>query len=57
MSTTNGGVEPGPAVSPYLRGHPSRDNAECLSDVRDYAARQASKPVAVMCCEGACLRR
>ena len=56
MSTTNGGMEPGPAVNPpYEVIHLEKTRNVCPMR-EDYAARQASKPVAVMCCEGACLR-
>ena len=56
MSTTNGGVEPGPAVHPtYEVIHLEKTRNVCPM-CEDYAARHAAKPVAVMSCEGACLR-
>jgi uncharacterized metal-binding protein len=56
MSTKNGGVEPGPAGNPtYEVIHLEKTRNVCPM-CEDYAARQVSKPVAVMCCEGACLR-
>ena len=56
MSTTNGGMELVPAVNPtYEVIHLEKTRNVCPM-CEDYAARQASKPVAVMCCEGACLR-
>ena len=56
MSTKNGGVEPGPAMTPTHEViHVPKTRNVCPM-CEDYAKRQASKPVAVMCCEGACLR-
>lgn len=56
MSTTNGGVEPGPAVIPAHEVIQVEKTRNVCPMCEDYAARQATKPVAVMCCEGACLR-
>ena len=56
MSAMHGGVEPGPVVNPtYEVIHLEKTRNVCPM-CEDYARRQASKPVAVMCCEGACLR-
>ena len=56
MSTMHGGVEPGPAVNPTYEVIQLEKTRNVCPMCEDYAARQASKPVAVMCCEGACLR-
>ena len=56
MSTKNGGVEPGPAVTPTHEVIQLEKTRNVCPMCEDYAKRQAAKPVAVMCCEGACLR-
>ena len=56
MSTKNGGVEPGSAaIAAHEVIHVEKTRNVCPL-CEDYSKRQASKPVAVMCCEGACLR-
>ena len=56
MNTTNGGRELAPAVNPtYEVIHLEKTRNVCPM-CEDYAARHASKPVAVLSCEGACLR-
>ncbi len=56
MSTTNGGVEAGPAGDAnYETVHLEKARHVCPM-CEDYAKQQASKPVAVLSCEGACLR-
>lgn len=56
MSTKNGGVEPGSAAIPTHEVIHVEKTRNVCPMCEDYAKRQASKPVAVMCCEGACLR-
>ena len=56
MSTTNGGMELAPAGNPTYEVIHLETTRNVCPMCEDYAARQASKPVAVMCCEGACLR-
>ena len=56
MSTKNSGVEPGPTVPPALEIIPLEKTRNVCPMCENYAKRQASKPVAVMSCEGACLR-
>jgi uncharacterized metal-binding protein len=56
MSTKNCRMEPGPAVTPtYEIVHVEKTRNVCPM-CEDYATRHVSKPVAVLCCEGACLR-
>ncbi len=56
MSTTNGGVEPGPDGNATCEVIQLEQTRHVCPMCEDYAERQAAKPVAVMCCEGACLR-
>jgi hypothetical protein len=56
MSTKSGGVEPGPALTPPHEVIRIEKTRNVCPMCEDYAKRQAVKPVAVMCCEGACLR-
>ena len=56
MSETSDGVAAGPASSvDYEIAYVEKTRNVCPM-CEDYAKRQASRPVAVMCCEGACLR-
>lgn len=56
MSTKNGEVEPGPAVPPTHEVIHVEKTRNVCPMCEDYARRRASKPIAVMSCEGACLR-
>ena len=56
MSTTNGGMELVPVLNPTCEVIHLEKTRNVCPMCEDYAARQASKHVAVMCCEGACLR-
>ena len=56
MSTKNGGMEPGPAVTPTHEVIHLEKTRNVCPMCEDYAARHAAKPVAVMSCDGACLR-
>ncbi|HSB79283.1 MAG TPA: putative zinc-binding protein [Candidatus Methylomirabilis sp.] len=56
MSTQDGGVDTGSGANrDYEIAHVEKTRNVCPM-CEDYAKRQASKPVAVMSCEGACLR-
>ena len=56
MSTKNGVVDPEPAVTPTHEVIHVEKTRNVCPMCEDYAKRQKSKPVAVMSCEGACLR-
>ena len=56
MNTTNGGMELAPAVHPTYEVIHLEQTRHVCPMCEDYAARHASKPVAVLSCEGACLR-
>jgi uncharacterized metal-binding protein len=56
MSTKSSGAEPGPNVFPVHEVIHLEKTRNVCPMCEDYATRQASKRVAVMCCEGACLR-
>ncbi len=56
MDTKNGGAAPEPAVTPTSEVIHLEKTRNVCPICENYAKRQASKPVAVMCCEGACLR-
>jgi uncharacterized metal-binding protein len=56
MSTTNGEGKPGPAVNPTYEVIQLEQTRHVCPMCEDYAARHASKPIAVLSCEGACLR-
>ncbi len=56
MSTTNSEGKPGPAVNPTYEVIQLEQTRHVCPMCEDYAARHASKPVAVLSCEGACLR-
>jgi uncharacterized metal-binding protein len=56
MSTKSSGVEPGPTAPPAHEVIHLEKTRNVCPMCEDYAKQQASKPVAVMSCEGACLR-
>lgn len=56
MSTHNDEVESGSTVTPTHEVIHVEKTRNVCPMCEDYATRQASKPIAVLCCEGACLR-
>jgi hypothetical protein len=56
MTTRNGNPDTGSAASCNYEVISLEKTRNVCPMCEDYATRQAAKPVAVMCCEGACLR-
>ncbi len=56
MTTGNGNTGTGSAASGNYEVISLEKTRDVCPMCEDYATRQAAKPVAVMCCEGACLR-